>query len=424
MTSTAVSRAQQGIWGPPKALALCISTPDVSPDINNAEVLDIFSKHKELVSLPVVENGRPFGLINRHIFMSQMSRPFFHELYDKKSCIAFMDKNPLIVDAETSLNDVAAQTVISGDKSLTDGFIITENGRYIGIGLGIDLIKAVSDMHSQQHQQIMQSIEYARVIQEAMLATSRQSMSGSLSDWCLVWEPRDCVGGDCYYFKTYRHGWLACVADCTGHGVPGAFMTLIFASALEQALTLHGPETPALLLQAINRHIKDTLGQCDKERRPSSNDGCDVILIFCDTAHSTLAWAGARMCAFMLKQQTEQLCILPSDRMGVGYTDTPYDYAWPGHQLSLDAGDLFFTTTDGLTDQIGGERQVMFGKRRLQELLLRYQDKPMQEFSSLLSQQHLSYQGNQVRRDDLTFWAFRHRPTFARATFLPPGDAK
>ncbi|ATA24990.1 protein-serine/threonine phosphatase [Brenneria goodwinii] len=412
MTSLSVSRDQQYLWGPATALDLCIPAPHVSPDTDNATVLQLFSKNKELVSLPVVEDGRPFGLISRHIFMSQMSRPFYHELYDKKSCIAFMDKNPLIIDAASPLSDVADQTVITGDKSLTDGFIIMENERYIGIGLGIDLIKAVSEMHSQQHQQIMQSIEYARVLQEAMLTTSRQSMSGSLTDWCMVWEPRDCVGGDCYYFKAYKNGWLAVVADCTGHGVPGAFMTLIFASALEQALTQHGPEMPDLLLQAINRHIKNTLGQrSERRQQPSSNDGCDAILIFCDTTKNTLVWASAHMCAFLVKQQAAQVEILAADRMGVGYTDTPYDYCWPCHQLTLDSNDLFFTTTDGLTDQIGGERKTMFGKRRLQKILLHYQDQPMPAFANHLLKKHMDYQGDQVRRDDLTFWGFRHCST-------------
>lgn len=118
-----------------------------------------------------------------------------------------MDKNPLIVDANSSLNTVADQTVISGDKSLTDGFIITREGTYLGIGLGIDLIKAVSDLHLQQHQQVMQSIEYASIIQQAMMSTSSQTMSATLSDWCLAWQPRDCVGGDCYAFKITADGW-------------------------------------------------------------------------------------------------------------------------------------------------------------------------------------------------------------------------
>lgn len=399
---------QQSFCIQPTAKDLCVPTPDVSPKTDNATVLALFGKNKELVSLPVVENGRPFGLINRHIFLSQMSRPFYRELYDKKSCIAFMDKNPLIIEASASLNNVAAQTVVTGDKTLTDGFIITKNGRYIGIGLGIDLIKAVSAMHVQQHQQIMQSIEYARVIQEAMLTTSRQAMSCSLADWCLTWEPRDCVGGDFYYFKTYPHGWLAAIADCTGHGVPGAFMTLIFASALEQALTQHGPETPALLLQAINQHIKNTLGQRDgKHHASTSNDGCDAIVMFCDVTENSLVWANARMAAFRIGQHSGQISVLDTDRMGIGYTDTPYDYQWPDYQLTLNNGDLMFTATDGLTDQIGGERRIMYGKRNLQEFLLRHQTQPMRALASQLLHEHQAYQGNQIRRDDLTFWGFR-----------------
>ncbi|PWC21231.1 protein-serine/threonine phosphatase [Brenneria roseae subsp. roseae] len=413
MTGMSAPCLQPSIWAQPKAQDLCIPTPDVSPDTDNATVLQLFGKNKELVSLPVVENGRPFGLINRHIFMSQMSRPFYRELYDKKSCIAFMDKNPLIIDASASLSTVADQTVITGDKSLTDGFIITKNGRYIGIGLGIDLIKAVSAMHVQQHQQIMQSIEYARVIQEAMLATSRQAMSRSLAEWCLTWEPRDCVGGDCYYFKTYQGGWLAVVADCTGHGVPGAFMTLIFSSALEQSLTQYGPEIPALLLQGINQHIKDTLGQRDEEHQSSSNDGCDAIVMFCNTAENTLSWANARMAAFRVARQTRQVSVLEIDRMGVGYTNTPYHYQWPNHQLTLNDGDLVFTTTDGLTDQVGGERRIMFGKRHLQAFLLHHQERPMRELASQLLQEHRTYQGHQIRRDDLTFWGFRYFSTLA-----------
>ncbi len=213
MDAMPVSQPQKHYREPAKAVDLCITTPDVSPDTDNAAVLLLFNKNKELVSLPVVENGRPFGLINRHIFLSQMSRPFYRELYDKKSCIAFMDKCPLIVDAQASLNDVADQTVISGDKSLTDGFIITQNGCYLCIGLGIDLIKAVSDMHVQQHQHIMQSIEYASIIQRAMMISSHQAMAETFADWCLEWQPRDCVGGDCYYFKVYSDGWLSVVID-------------------------------------------------------------------------------------------------------------------------------------------------------------------------------------------------------------------
>ncbi|MFX7832963.1 CBS domain-containing protein, partial [Acinetobacter baumannii] len=82
----------------------------------NAQVYEIFARHRELSSLPVLEEGRPIGLINRTLFLSQISKPFHKELFDKKSCIAFMDKEPLIVDAGTTIEALALLTVESGEK--------------------------------------------------------------------------------------------------------------------------------------------------------------------------------------------------------------------------------------------------------------------------------------------------------------------
>lgn len=407
MTVQALQRHASRRHAPPLAQDICICIPCVSPDTDNAAVLELFSQHKQLVSLPVVENGRPFGLINRHIFLSQMTKPFHRELYDKKSCIAFMDKEPLVIDAQTSINDVAAQAIASGEKALSDGFIITQHGRYLGLGLGLDLMKTVSDMHVRQHRQIVQSIEYASVIQSAILGTSQRVLADTLEDYCLIWEPRDGVGGDCYHFARHAKGWLAVVADCTGHGVPGAFMTLIFASALERALTLHGPDNPARLLQEINRRIKDTLGQQEGHARTTtSNDGCDAMVMVADTEQGKLTWSSARLPAFHLGANGLSARI-EADRMGVGYTDTPYDYCWPNQEIILQPEEMIFVCTDGLIDQIGGERQVAYGKRRLQDLLQRCSTLPAAQLGEQLQQEHASYQDAEARRDDLTFFGFR-----------------
>jgi len=108
----------------PTAHALAVSVPIITFDENNARVLEVFGRHRELISLPVLENDQPIGLISRNIFMSQMSRPYHRELYEKKSCIAFMDKDPLIVEAGYADRTLGALAVESGDKTLADGFLI------------------------------------------------------------------------------------------------------------------------------------------------------------------------------------------------------------------------------------------------------------------------------------------------------------
>lgn len=387
---------------------LRLAVPHVTPDANNVQVMSLFNEHKSLIGLPVLENNRPIGMINRHIFLSQMSRPFFHELYDQKSCIAFMDKNPLIVDADCGLEYLSERVIETGDKAVTEGFILTQQGQYIGIGLGIDLIRTVSDLQAKQHLQIMQSLEYARIIQESMLSRSRNTIEKTLDDWCLHWHPRDCVGGDIYAFQRVENGWLMVLADCTGHGVPGAFMTFIFSSALEKALSLAPANAPEQLLSLINQHIKQTLSQVHPSAdRSQSNDGCDALVLFVDTQHEQVSWASARMHAFVLSAEKDSVTTLESCRKGVGYTDTPVDYQWQRYQAPLRRGDTFLIVSDGATDQPGGPRNVMFGKKRIQSLLAQNRTLPMPALSDALLAALKAWQGQQASRDDMTWFGFR-----------------
>lgn len=140
---------------------LVIKVPAITSDMTNAEVMDTFGEHRELVSLPVLENGKPIGLISRNIFMSQMSRPYYRELYEKKSCIAFMDKAPLIVETDTPIETLAARAVASGDKTLIDGFLIVKDGTFAGVGAGLDLMQVLVDLQTEKNRQVMQSIDYA-----------------------------------------------------------------------------------------------------------------------------------------------------------------------------------------------------------------------------------------------------------------------
>lgn len=389
---------------------LCNFVPAIDIDDSNSLVMEVFTTQRDLVCLAVVDQERPVGLINRNIFMSQMSKLYHRELYDKKSCIAFMDKEPLIVDAEMSIEELTFKTVEFGEKALADGFIVTREGRFVGLGNGLQLIAVVAAMQAEKNRQMMQSIEYASVIQRAMLRASRETLASTLSDASLVWEPRDVVGGDFYHFCKYPDGWFGAIADCTGHGVPGAFMTLIASSALGQALDQYGPRNPATLLSAVNRSVKSMLGQDrDADGTPESDDGLDAAFFWFDTHTWTLRFAGARLSLHVLHPEAEQFQTVAGQRMGVGYVDSGMDYQWEMHSVPLESGSLIFITTDGLTDQIGGVKNIAFGKRRVFESLLANSDSPAAEIGQGLLQVLSHWQGEQNRRDDLTFFCARLR---------------
>lgn len=391
---------------------LCNDVPAIDADAPNSLVMEIFTMQRELVCLAVVEQQRPIGLINRTIFMSQMSKLYHRELYDKKSCIAFMDKEPLIVDAGMSIEELTFKTVEFGEKALADGFIVTREGRFAGLGNGLQLIAVVAAMQAEKNRQMMQSIEYASVIQRAMLRASRDALATILPDAALVWEPRDVVGGDFYHFCQYPDGWFGAIADCTGHGVPGAFMTLIASSALGQALDQFGPRNPATLLSAVNKSVKTMLGQDksqDGDGTPQSDDGLDAAFFWFDTHTWTLRFAGARLSLQVLHPDAGQFEVIAGQRMGVGYVDSALDYQWDLHTVPVYPGSLMFIATDGLTDQIGGAKSIAFGKRRVFEPLLAHSEEPATEIGQHLLQALAQWQGEQNRRDDLTFFCARLR---------------
>lgn len=389
---------------------LCKEVPGIDSDSTNILVMDIFTSQKEMVCLAVVERGRPIGLINRNIFMSQMSKPFHRELYDRKSCIAFMDKEPLVVDAQMSIEELTFKTVEYGEKALADGFIVTRDGVFIGLGNGLQLMAVVAAMQAEKNRQMMQSIEYASVIQKAMLRASRDALKSTLDDTALLWEPRDVVGGDFYHFCAYPDGWFGAIADCTGHGVPGAFMTLIASSSLTQALVQLGPRDPGRLLSAVNRSVKELLGQVQGvDETPESDDGLDAAFFWIDTHTEVLSFAGARMSLYVLQPDAQEIETIAGQRMGVGYVDSDYDYNWPVSPVQMQTGSLVFIATDGMTDQIGGPKKIAFGKRKAFESIIRHRDRTASEICTELQQTLAAWQGDQVRRDDLTLFCARLR---------------
>ncbi|MGF6701684.1 serine phosphatase RsbU (regulator of sigma subunit) [Paraburkholderia sp. MM5496-R1] len=370
--------------------------------------MEIFSARRDMQSLAVIDDHRPIGLINRDIFMSQMSKPFHRELYDKKSCIAFMDKEPLVVDADVSIEALTFRTVEAGEKALVDGFIVTRDGLFSGLGSGLQLISAVAEMQAEKNRQIMQSIEYASVIQRAMLRASSETLSMKLRDAAMVWEPRDVVGGDFYHFAAFPNGWFGAVADCTGHGVPGAFMTLLASASLSKALEQIGPRDPAALLAAVNQNVKGLLGQVNSaDEGTQSNDGLDTALFWFDATQSVLHFAGARIALHILSPDAAEFETIGADRMGVGYVDSRADYAWSLRSIPITAGSLLFIYTDGLADQIGGPRNISFGRRRALDLILENRAETPATICERVRLALADWQGQQPRRDDVTLFCAR-----------------
>jgi phosphoserine phosphatase RsbU/P len=400
---------------------LLINVPILSPSETNDDVTELFNQYEEVIGLPVVENNKPVGLINRNIFMDGMAKPFYRDLFSRKSCIAFMDKSPLVVDESMSIQDLSFKVVGSGRKTLNDGFIITnKTGEFLGVGTGEDLVKVVTNLQAEKNRLVMESINYASVIQKSFLRSSKQDLASSLTDYYMHWEPRDKVGGDYYFCKKFDDGFFFALIDCTGHGVPGAFMTLIMASFIDHILIDDHRRDPAAALAVMNKKVKMALGQMDdgdvidaEDRfskmlsKDGSDDGMDAVFIWVDNVQNKITYSGAKTPLFYIRKDEDKVEVLTPNKKGVGYVDTPIDFEWTNTALEITSGMSIYLTTDGITDQIGGDKNIAFGKRRYTDLLLEHRNLPMTQQEAALMDAFYQYQGKQKRRDDVSAIGFR-----------------
>jgi serine phosphatase RsbU (regulator of sigma subunit) len=254
----------------------------------------------------------------------------------------------------------------------------------------------------QRNDEIMDSITYAKRIQESLLPSIEQ-MDILFEQHFIIWKPRDVVGGDFYWFKQVGEHHLIAIGDCTGHGVPGAFMTMLTISLLNRIVDHEATDDPALIMQKLNQLIKETLNQKSKNGR--TDDGLDLGLVLIRNDKLTFAGAG---CSIYV-QDDEGVRSIKGDRKSIGYRRTPGDYTYTSQMLQVKANSKFYMATDGVFDQSGGEKGYSYGKSRLLKFIQEHSRLSLSEQEKRFEEELTSYMGKEAQRDDMTFLAFEPR---------------
>ncbi|MBF0622364.1 MAG: response regulator [Magnetococcales bacterium] len=252
------------------------------------------------------------------------------------------------------------------------------------------------------NRKVIDSIQYAKRIQQAILPHSERFFR-NLPDSFLLWLPRDIVSGDLYFTEFHSDWAILAVLDCTGHGVPGAFMTMIANASLKQIIVDEREHDPAKILYRLNRLVKEALRQDTGET--TSDDGLDASICFIDKANHQLIHAGARLGLFHLRNG--KAIQIKGDRMSIGYRRSDIHFEFNHHVISLNEHDAFYMATDGLADQAGGDKGFPFGHRRFIKLLEQNHRVPISEQGTLINDALHHYQGKNERRDDITVIGFQ-----------------
>lgn len=261
---------------------------------------------------------------------------------------------------------------------------------------------ALEASHSQvlqAHKKIDDSIDYASLIQRAILP-DRDLLRVLGDNHHVLWKPRDVVGGDFYVFRAEGDSFLIGVMDCAGHGVPGALMTMLARSAIDHAITQHGVHDPARILQQADSTLRQLLADAQLARALATNT--DAGLVYVDRQRRELVFAGAAIGLFLsdghaVEHVTGSRRALGDRRLG----------EYSNVRLPLRPDTTYCLVTDGLLDQAGGELGYGFGSARFRELLLANARRPLPEQAAALAEALQAYQGSYPQRDDITVLSFR-----------------
>lgn len=265
--------------------------------------------------------------------------------------------------------------------------------------------QALEEAHAQMlsaHRQLEASIQYASIIQQAILPDD--ALEQHLRHrYAVLWKPRDVVGGDFYVFRATERGYLLGIVDCAGHGVPGAMMTMLARAIIDHALAQEGAQDPAALLGEIDRQGRTLL---PREQLPASiATSMDIGLAWVDPAAGTLTYAGAKI--DLHASDGERLEILAGHRRALGHR-RPARYE--NRVAPLRPGWTYTLCSDGFLDQAGGSDGFGFGNRRFRALLLDQAERPLEQQMAAYEAALRAHQGALAQRDDITLLAFRLEP--------------
>ncbi len=244
--------------------------------------------------------------------------------------------------------------------------------------------------------EIQQSINYARRIQNAILP-DLERITASLPNSFILYKPKDVVSGDFYWFKIWNESIVIATVDCTGHGVPGALMSVIGSNLLNQISTISPFNKPGWVLENLHEQVRATLQQ--DAQGSELTDGMDIIMCKINFEHGELEYAGANRPLYHVSNNV--LTKVRADSYSVGGYQTERRRKFSSHKIKLVKGDTFYLCTDGYADQFGGKNKKKFMNKRFQNLLLEIQDKTMEEQKTILSDRIEAWKGFEEQVDDI-----------------------
>lgn len=261
------------------------------------------------------------------------------------------------------------------------------------------MVEERTEKIKKQNNQIIESIRYASRIQSALLP-SDEYLNQTLKNYFVFYEPLDIVSGDFYWVKQIENRIFVVAADCTGHGVPGAFMSILGITSLNEMITHTKYETAGEYLNDLRLLVKNSLNQSGKKGTVA--DGMDLTLVIFDLENQKMHFAGAYNQIIIIKNpdQTTEVIEYKGDRMPIGL-HLKENMEFSDHVIKIEKGDTIYMFSDGIIDQFGGPNNKKFSLANLKLLLSEIQFMPLPGQKEFIMNKFNEWKGEKYQIDDV-----------------------
>lgn len=253
------------------------------------------------------------------------------------------------------------------------------------------LIQEQKEIVQEKNKEILDSINYAKRIQSAILPAS-DTINAHLKDYFILYKPKDIVAGDFYWLEIKDGKTIFAVADCTGHGVPGAMISVVCNNGLNRSVREHGLTDPGKILDKTREIVIQEFSKSEEE---AMADGMDISL--CSIEGNKLQWAGANNPLWIIRKG-ELLETLPN-RQPIG--NYPFSEPFLTHEITLEKEDRLYLLSDGFQDQFGGVKGKKYKAKNLKSLLIPMSQKPMNEQQKILNTVFEEWRADLEQIDDI-----------------------
>jgi len=253
-------------------------------------------------------------------------------------------------------------------------------------------IKESKEKIEKAHKHITDNINYAKTIQQALLP-AKEVIDSSFNDYFVLFKPKEQVSGDFYYLKKFNDFVIFAVADCTGHGVSGGFLTMLAITNLNDIVSKRSIKNPAQALNLLRDKIKKTYKTFGSENK----NGLDIALCALNTKNNILHYSGAFNPLWIIRNN--ELIEYKATRNPIGFYPNEVDFEY--HEIQLQKNDSLFIFSDGYVDQFGGDNDKKFTAKRFKQLLLSNSHLPMYEQKNILEETFNKWKGNAEQTDDV-----------------------